>query len=365
MLKINDLISSGESFNMNRNRASFYESVEIRTLVKESSLEVNRELLSNFINKSTRGESDSTKTTKPGFFGKVLTWLKKIWGWIVTAWKKIVDGIRGAASKIKKKIMKLWRKKQASKESVNPNSKAHKELIEKEEREAPEYERAWYKNDMDSKFSKDLTTKTKGLNDNTTSDHHFTERSTFGQIKWSVVDEAIYGMDKELLPGILYYLNYLKMPVDKRTKLTANSRHMDIFRKYGQGAVRAEKISQPFTVFESLAKRQVSEGKPFPEKEFEELEKRLDDLESVAKKLWKAFKEMYDLIQQTKISENDYTEEEKMVMQMIAKGAYMCTYNCQIFGALGDRNLTDMSLLESVPGKYPGGAPHKYLVQDF
>ena len=77
MLKINDLISSGESFNKDRSRVSFYESVEIRTLVKESYLEVNRELLSNFINKSNSGESDSTKTTKPGFFGKVLTWLKK------------------------------------------------------------------------------------------------------------------------------------------------------------------------------------------------------------------------------------------------------------------------------------------------
>nr|DAW71384.1 MAG TPA: hypothetical protein [Caudoviricetes sp.] len=67
MLKINDLISSGESFNMNRNRVSFYESVEIRTLVKESSLEVNKQLLSNFINKSTRGESDSTTTKKTWF----------------------------------------------------------------------------------------------------------------------------------------------------------------------------------------------------------------------------------------------------------------------------------------------------------
>ena len=67
MLKINELVASGESFNDKKSHTSFYESVEIRALVKETYLEVNRELLSNFINKSTRGESDSTTTKKTWF----------------------------------------------------------------------------------------------------------------------------------------------------------------------------------------------------------------------------------------------------------------------------------------------------------
>lgn len=341
MLKINDLISSGESFNMNRNRISFYESVEIRTLVKESYLEVNRELLSNFINKSTRGESDSTKTTKPGFFGKVLTRLKKIWGWIVTMWKKIVDGIRGAASRIKRNVIRFFRMQKQKKE---------------EKKHEAEYKKKWEENDMDSKFRKDFNATNDGWNDNRSVEMHRLEKATYGQIKWSEVDEANHRMENDLIPALKHYINYFKL--DKKKRESVFRRLMNDFRQFNyiKGTAGANKIIQPFVVFENRVKRQATNGEEFPEAEFKELEKRLDEMEHNAQALWSLFKEIYTIIKNTKDDEN-FSDKEKLAIQEIAGITHNFTYQYQIFGYLGDRSFTDYSAVIKEGSELPSGHP--------
>ena len=130
--------------------------------------------------------------------------------------------------------------------------------------------------------------------------------------------------------------------------------------KFVAGQYGAVKLIQPFAVFENRAKRQATNNEPFPEKEFEELQKRLDLMEKNAKALWVILKEIYALIQKTK-ADDDYTDKEKQGMQQVALVAHNFVYQYQVFGHLGDRNFTDFSAVTKFEEELPSGHPLLYL----
>lgn len=346
MLKINELMTSGESFTNKTTRTSFYESVEIRTLVKETYLEMNKGLLSEFINKSARGESDSTNNTeKPKFFGKVLIWLKKIWGWIVKVWGKIVEGIRNAAYKIKRRIQHFF---------------SQMKTKSKERKEASSYKKNWEDNKMDEKFRKDFSATKDGWNDNRSMEMHALEKKTYGQIKWSEVDEANYRIEFDLIPSLRRFTNYFQLDKKKRGSILRKILNDLSQFKFVAGQYGAVKLIQPFAVFENRAKRQATNNEPFPEKEFEELQKRLDLMEKNAKALWVILKDIYALIQKTK-ADDDYTDKEKQGMQQVALIAHNFVYQYQVFGHLGDRSFTEFSAVTKPGEDLPSGHPLLYL----
>lgn len=115
MLKINELVASGESYGIKRNRRlSFYESVNLTTGLKLADLEYNSFLLSDFINSKAVGEAE---TKKENILVKIWNAIKKffqmIWGKIVEFKNKIVAWLKKLF--IKKKAQEEEKKKKRQK----------------------------------------------------------------------------------------------------------------------------------------------------------------------------------------------------------------------------------------------------------
>ena len=96
MLKIGQLVASGESYGIKRNkRQSFYESVNLTTGLKLVDIEYNSFLLSDFINSKAAGEAE---TKKENILVKIWNAIKKffqmIWGKIVEFKNKIVAWLK-------------------------------------------------------------------------------------------------------------------------------------------------------------------------------------------------------------------------------------------------------------------------------
>lgn len=114
MLKINELVASGESYGIKRNkRSSFYESVNLTTGLKLADLEYNSFLLSDFINSKAVGEAE---IKKENILVKIWNAIKKffqmIWGKIVEFKNKIVAWLK-----------KLFIKKKAQEEEKKEETK--------------------------------------------------------------------------------------------------------------------------------------------------------------------------------------------------------------------------------------------------
>ena len=115
MLKINELVASGESYGIKKKnkRSSFYESVKLTTGLKLVDLEYNSFLLSDFINSKTAGEAE---TKKENILVKIWNAIKKffqmIWGKIVEFKNKIVAWLK------KLFIRKKAQEKEEKKEEV-------------------------------------------------------------------------------------------------------------------------------------------------------------------------------------------------------------------------------------------------------
>lgn len=114
MLKINELVASGESYGIKRNkRSSFYESVNLTTGLKLVDLEYNSFLLSDFINSKAAAEAE---TKKENILVKIWNAIKKffqmIWGKIVEFKNKIVAWLK------KLFIRKKAQEKEEKKEEV-------------------------------------------------------------------------------------------------------------------------------------------------------------------------------------------------------------------------------------------------------
>lgn len=115
MLKIDQLVASGESYGIKRNRrSSFYESVNLTTGLKLVDLEYNSFLLSDFINSKAAGEAE---TKKENVLVKIWNAIKKffqmIWGKIVEFKNKIVSWLKKMF--IKKKAQEKEGKKEETK----------------------------------------------------------------------------------------------------------------------------------------------------------------------------------------------------------------------------------------------------------
>ena len=123
MLKINELVASGERYGIKRNkRASFYESVNLTTGLKLVDLEYNSFLLSDFINSRTSGEGVK-EAVKGG--------LQKIWKFIKGIIDMIVKGFNNFWTKLKNIFTR--KKKNDKKEDTKVyDSVAKKEAAEKE-----------------------------------------------------------------------------------------------------------------------------------------------------------------------------------------------------------------------------------------
>ena len=145
MLKINDLITSGESFSVRRpkRRSAFYESASIIVQGKELDSRWDTFNLTRFMtaseagpNSSVEGSDQKTTKEKPsGIWAKAKNLAKSTWEWIKRVFKRFRDWLVDTWKKIKKWATELFKKKgketkAENKETVAEVNKATEDIKE-------------------------------------------------------------------------------------------------------------------------------------------------------------------------------------------------------------------------------------------
>lgn len=140
MLKINDLITSGESFSVRKpkRRSPFYESASIIVQGKELDSRWDTFNLTKYMAFSESAEATDQKTTKEkptGIWAKAKTLAKNTWEWIKRVFKRFRDWLVDTWKKIKKWATELFKKKgketkAENKETVAEVNKATEDIKE-------------------------------------------------------------------------------------------------------------------------------------------------------------------------------------------------------------------------------------------
>ena len=145
MLKINDLITSGESFSVRKpkRRSAFYESASIMVQGKELDSRWDTFNLTRYMaaseagpNSSVEGSDQKTTKEKPtGIWAKAKNLAKSTWEWIKRVFKRFRDWLVDTWKKIKKWATELFKKKgketkAENKETVAEVNKATEDIKE-------------------------------------------------------------------------------------------------------------------------------------------------------------------------------------------------------------------------------------------
>lgn len=145
MLKINDLITSGESLSVRRpkRRSAFFESASIIIQGKELNSRWDTFNLTRFMTASEAGPNNpaggsdqkATKEKPNGIWAKAKTLAKNTWEWIKRVFKRFREWLIGTWKKIKKWATELFKKKgketkAENKETVAEVNKATEDIKE-------------------------------------------------------------------------------------------------------------------------------------------------------------------------------------------------------------------------------------------